>query len=70
MYKYCILSIQQCEMLLYTLNLGSFILGFAIYPEAYGVGFTLLGYTHSQMDFKLQTTTHSGRTIFQCTQAH
>ena len=43
MHKYCILSIQQCEMLLYTLNLGSFILGFAIYPVAYGVGFTLLG---------------------------
>ena len=43
MHKYCILSIQQCEMLLYTLNLGSFILGFAIYPLAYGVGFTLLG---------------------------
>ena len=30
-------------MLLYTLNLGSFILVFAIYPVAYGVGFTLLG---------------------------
>ena len=30
-------------MLLYTLNLGSFILGFAIYPVGYGVGFTLLG---------------------------
>ena len=32
-------------MLLYTLNLGSFnfILGFAIYPVAYGVGFTLQG---------------------------
>ena len=43
MHKYCILSIQQCEMLLYTLNLGSFILGFAIYPVAYWVGFTLLG---------------------------
>ena len=43
MHKYCILSIQQCEMLLYTLNLGSFILGFAIYPVGYGVGFTLLG---------------------------
>ena len=43
MHKYCILSIQQREMLLYTLNLGSFILGFAIYPVAYGVGFTLLG---------------------------
>ena len=26
--------------------------------------------THSQMDFKLQTTTQSGRTIFQSTQAH
>ena len=35
MHKYSILSIQQCEMLLYTLNLGSFILGFAIYPVAY-----------------------------------
>ena len=45
MHTYCILSIQQCEMLLYlyTLNLGFFILGFAIYPVAYGVGFTLLG---------------------------
>ena len=43
MHKYCILSIQQCEMLLYTLNLGSFILVFAIYAVAYGVGFTLLG---------------------------
>ena len=42
MHKYCILSIQQCEMLLYTLNLGPFILGFAIYPVAYWVGFTLL----------------------------
>ena len=39
MHKYSI----QCEMLLYTLNLGFFILGFAIYPVAYGVGFTLLG---------------------------
>ena len=38
-----ILSIQQCQMLLYTLNLGFFILFFAIYPVAYGVGFTLLG---------------------------
>ena len=28
-------------MLLYALNLGFFILGFAIYPVAYGVGFTL-----------------------------
>ena len=43
MHKYCILSIQQCEMLLYTLNLAFFIRGFAIYPVAYGVGFTLLG---------------------------
>ena len=43
MHKYSILSIQQCETLLYTLNLGSFLLGFAIYPVAYGVGFTLLG---------------------------
>ena len=32
MHKYCILSIQQCGMLLYTLNLGYFTLGFAIYP--------------------------------------
>ena len=31
------------EMLLYALNLGFFILGFAIYPVAYGVGFTLQG---------------------------
>ena len=43
LHKYCILSIQHCEMRLYTLNLGFFILGFAIYPVAYGVGFTLLG---------------------------
>ena len=43
MHKYCILCIQQCEMLLYTLNLGFFILDFAIYPVAYGLGFTLLG---------------------------
>ena len=34
---------QQSEMLLYALNLGFFILGFAIYPVAYGVGFTLQG---------------------------
>ena len=77
MHKYCILSVQQCEMLLYTLNLGSFILDFAIYPVAYGVGFTLLGLgqttisnTNTKVDFKLQTTTHSGRTIFQYTQPH
>ena len=47
MHKYCILSIQQCEMLLYNIKLfffkDFFILGFAIYPVAYGVGFTLLG---------------------------
>ena len=43
MHKYCILNIQQCEMLLYTLNLGSFIPSFAIYPVAYWVGFFLLG---------------------------
>ena len=36
-------SMQQSEMLLYALNLGFFILGFAIYPVAYGVGFTLQG---------------------------
>ena len=34
---------QQSEMLLYALNLGFFILGFAIYTVAYGVGFTLQG---------------------------
>ena len=34
---------QLSEMLLYALNLGFFILWFAIYPEAYGVGFTLQG---------------------------
>ena len=43
MHKYCILSIQQCEMLLCTRDLGLFILGFAIYPVANRVGFTLLG---------------------------
>ena len=58
-------------MLLYTLNLAFLSCFFAIYPVAYGVGFTLLGLPmHSQMDFKLQTTTQSGRTIFQSTQAH
>ena len=36
-HKCCILSMQQSEMLLYALNLGFFILGFAIYPVAYGV---------------------------------
>ena len=39
----CILSMQQSEMLLYALNLGCVILGFAIYQVAYGVGFTLQG---------------------------
>ena len=34
---------QQSEMLLYALNLGFFILGFAIYTVAYGVCFTLQG---------------------------
>ena len=34
---------QLSEMLLYALNLRFFILGFAIYPVAYGVGFTLQG---------------------------
>ena len=43
MHKYSIINIQQCEMLLYTLNLGYFILSFAIYPVAYGVGLILLG---------------------------
>ena len=42
--KCCILSMQQSEMLLYDLNLGFFILGFATYPVAYGVGFTLHGF--------------------------
>ena len=30
-HKCCILSIQQSEMLLYALNLGFFIMGFAIW---------------------------------------
>ena len=34
---------QQSEMLLCALNLVFFILGFAIYLVAYGVGFTLQG---------------------------
>ena len=38
MHKCCILSRQQSEMLLYALNLGLFLLGFA-----YGLGFTLQG---------------------------
>ena len=51
-HKCCILSMQQSEMLLQALNLGFFILGFAIYTVAqpnnkkilgYGVGFTLQG---------------------------
>ena len=42
-HKCCILSMQQSEMLLYALNLVFFILGFAIYPVVYGVGFTLQG---------------------------
>ena len=42
-HKCCILSMQQSEMLLYALNLGFFILRFAIYPVVYGVGFTLHG---------------------------
>ena len=42
-HKCCILSMQPSEMLLYALNLGFFILGIAIYPVAYGVGFTLQG---------------------------
>ena len=42
-HKCGILSMQPSEMLLYALNLGFFILGFAIYPVAYGVGFTLQG---------------------------
>ena len=54
-HKCCVLSMQQSEMLLYALNLGFFILGFAIYPVAYGVGFTFTGITNSHMDFKQQT---------------
>ena len=42
-HKCSILSMQPSEMLLYALNLGFFILGFAIYPLAYGVVFTLQG---------------------------
>ena len=63
--NYYILSIQQCGML-YTLNLGflSWVLHFT------QGRFYFTGPTHSQMNFKLQTTTHSGRTIFQRTQAH
>ena len=38
-----VVYIIQSEMLLYALNLGFFILGFAIYPVAYGIGFTLEG---------------------------
>ena len=58
-------------MLLYTLNLGSFIMSFAIYPVAYGVGFTLLGLPIVKWisNFKQQPG-YSGRTIFQCTQPH
>ena len=40
-HKFCILSMQQSEMLLYALNLGFFILGFAIYTEAQGVCLTV-----------------------------
>ena len=43
MHKYCILSIQQCEMLLYTLNLESFILGFCNLPSSLRGSFTSLG---------------------------
>ena len=44
-HKCCILllSMQQSEMLLYALNLEFFVLGFAIYPVASWVGFTLHG---------------------------
>ena len=38
-----VVYIIQSEMLLYALNSGFFILGFAIYPVAYGIGFTLQG---------------------------
>ena len=76
MHKYCILSIQLCDMLLYTQCFEFFILGFAIYPGFRNLPSSLRGRfyftepTHSQMDFKLQTTTRGGQTIFQCTQAH
>ena len=43
MHKYCILSIQQCETLLYIDKFRIFILGFAIYPVAYGLSFRLEG---------------------------
>ena len=42
-HKCCILSMQPSEMPLYALNLGFVILGFAICPVAYGVGFNLQG---------------------------
>ena len=44
--------------------------GFCNLPSSLRGRFYFTGPTHSQMDFKLQTTTHSGRTIFQCTQPH
>ena len=69
MHKCCILSMQQSEMLLYALNLGFFILGFAIYPVAYGVGFTLQGLPIVTWISNFNSN-HSGRPIFQCTQAH
>ena len=47
-HKCCILSMQQSEMLLCALNLVFFILGFAIYLVAYGVGFTLQGLLDNQ----------------------
>ena len=46
---------QQSEMLLYALNLGFFILDFAIYPVAYGGRLYFTGITNSHMDFKQQT---------------
>ena len=64
------LSMQPSEMLLYALNLGFFSPGFCNLPSSLRGRLYFTGITNSHMDFNLQTTNHSGRTIFQCTQAH
>ena len=64
-----ILSVQQCQILLYTLKFRIFILVFAIYQVAYGVGFTLLGLPIVKWISNLKNNNIS-TTIFQCTQAH
>ena len=69
-HKCCILSMQPSEMLLYALNLGFFYPGFCNLPSSLRGKLYFTGIANSHMDFKLQTTNHSGRTIFQCTQAH